>query len=92
MKMNFNRADKLCQKDNDKNYKELHNYYTPYGFKDITYQEYFDNYIYMEFEGTKFRIPKEYDKRLSSIYGNYMILPPVDKRKGHVSNAFYLKD
>lgn len=33
-----------------------------------------------DFEGRKFRIPKEYHKYLSQIYGNYMQLPPKEKR------------
>ena len=35
------------------------------------------------FEGKKYRAPKNYDKYLTTTYGNYMVLPPVDKRYGH---------
>ena len=35
------------------------------------------------FEDGEFRIPTHYDKMLSSNYGDYMTLPPVEKRVGH---------
>ena len=90
MKMNFGKAVKLSQKYNKNEFAELHNCASPYGLKDIMYQKYFYDYIYGDFEGEKFRIPKDYDERLRSVYGDYMKLPPEEERKGHVNNAFYL--
>ena len=37
----------------------------------------------VEFEGKKYTSPKNYDKYLTDIYGDYMTPPPVDKRYGH---------
>ena len=39
--------------------------------------------IKMEFEGNEFNVPKGYDLYLTSIYGEYMKLPPEDKRITH---------
>lgn len=39
--------------------------------------------IEAEFEGCKFFIPANYDKILRQIYGDYMKLPPENKRTGH---------
>lgn len=39
--------------------------------------------IEIEFEGNIFKIPKGYDLYLTSIYGEYMKLPPEDKRITH---------
>lgn len=37
----------------------------------------------IEFEGEKFKIPQNYDEFLTTAYGNYMKLPPKEKRKTH---------
>ncbi len=39
----------------------------------------------MEFEGIKVKLPGNYDKYLTNYYGNYMELPPEDKRVNHVA-------
>ena len=39
--------------------------------------------IELEFEGRKYMAPKGYDRILTSIYGDYMQLPPPEKRKTH---------
>lgn len=48
-------------------------------------REWYDcEYVLQPFEDTKFLITKEYDGVLSSLYGNYMELPPVkDRVPGH---------
>lgn len=43
----------------------------------------FDEYIDVPFENTSFSIVKEYDYYLTKIFGDYMTLPPVEKRKSH---------
>ena len=47
-------------------------------------REIFDDYIDIEFEGYLFKIPKRYDAYLSKVYGNYMALPPNEKRITHM--------
>ena len=46
----------------------------------------FKEIIDMPFEGVTLKGPKEYDKLLRQYYGDYMQLPPLEKRKG-VMNA-----
>lgn len=43
------------------------------------------------FEGNTYNIPKGYDKWLSTFYGNYMELPPENKRVVHITKC-YKKD
>ena len=50
----------------------------------------FEDYIEVEFEGMKFMAVKDFDQYLKISYGNYMELPPVEKRKG-VMNAVKYK-
>ena len=49
-------------------------------------KEYFDaddfsEYTDVEFEGRKFKAPARYDKILSKMFGDYMTLPPKEKRR-----------
>lgn len=54
---------------------------------EMCWQTYNKEWVYplreLEFEGYKFLVPNEYDKYLRSYYGNYMKLPPLDKRRHH---------
>ena len=43
-------------------------------------REWIENTIKVSFEGIMVRIPKDYDKYLKHYYGNYMQLPPENKR------------
>ena len=44
----------------------------------------FDNLTELEFEDEKFKCPGNYDEYLTKVYGDYMVLPPEEKRaKGH---------
>lgn len=49
----------------------------------ITRKEYIENLTKHIFEGKQYYIPIEYDRMLKSIYGNYMSLPPIEKRVNH---------
>ena len=57
--------------------------WTAGGGKDLFDRKWFDEFIYVQFENEKFRVPKNYDKILKHIYGDYMKLPPKDKQIGH---------
>ena len=54
-------------------------------------KEWFSDYTTLPFEGHQFSVIKGYDDYLKSCYGNYMELPPVDKRVSHQSVAYFKK-
>ena len=54
-------------------------------------KEWFSDYTTLSFEGHQFSVIKGYDDYLKSCYGNYMELPPVDKRVSHQSVAYFKK-
>ena len=47
-------------------------------------EEWLAEAVYVDFEDTKLPIPKEWDKYLSYLYGDYMEMIPVSER--HVSH------
>lgn len=63
---------------------------TVYGTKERNYKKYYEDRIDMEFEGIKCKVPREYDEKLRGIYGDYMLLPPEQDRKGHDCEAYFL--
>lgn len=46
-------------------------------------KKFFEKTTLISFESKKYACPKEYDKYLTSIYGDYMKLPKKEDRKGH---------
>lgn len=63
-----------------------------YRFKDIMSADIFKDYTDIEFEGCTFKAFKDHTAYLSNIYGDYMKLPPEDKRVTHHSFEAYYKD
>ncbi len=63
-------------------------YYVVYGSpykveKDIYRKEWFEKSALIKFEGNNYNIPKYSDLCLKQIYGDYMTLPPEEKRVCH---------
>lgn len=55
----------------------------PYFMKEVRPKEWFSRPVYLKFEDDEYIAPNGYDGYLSKLYGNYMELPPENKRKGH---------
>lgn len=49
-----------------------------------TKRSYYDSYTELEFEGYYFSAFSEYDSYLRDVYGDYIKLPPRDKRVSHI--------
>ncbi len=81
--------EKIMEGGKNKSRKYLVNLASTYEIDKETYpKEWFENEEEIEFEDTRLSIPKDYDKYLKQLYGNYMKLPPVEKRKGHNISEF----
>ena len=57
--------------------------------KPVLEREWFKERVFLDFEGYSFWAPKEWDKVLKNNYGNYMQLPPENKRIGHLIEAYW---
>lgn len=54
-----------------------------YGMREMNLRSNFDEVIYVSFEGHSLPAPKGYNNYLSAVYGDYMQMPPEDKRVTH---------
>ena len=62
-----------------------------YGQKEIYCKELFEETIDLEFEGKLFKAPSGYDEFLTHTYGDYLVLPPEEKRVTHHGNDAWWK-
>lgn len=67
--------------------------YSGEGLRDYFWRDFFDETILLPFNGCEFCVPKKYHEVLTTIYGNYMILPPEEERHPyHGSSCYFWKD
>jgi lipopolysaccharide cholinephosphotransferase len=60
-----------------------------YGPKEVFPKAWLDGIETFCFEGLKVNLPKGYDEYLRQYYGDYMQLPPEEKRIGHHQKAYF---
>lgn len=66
--------------------------YSRFAVKEIFPRSIFESYRHISFEGKEYRAPLDCDLYLRTLYGNYMILPPEEKRHStHNSQAWYIQ-
>lgn len=83
---------RLMQKYKSKNTENVCVLFSIYIMKEKIRREDLTDTIYTEFEGYSFPIPANYDIYLSKMYGNYMQLPPIEKRRTHSITACEIKN
>lgn len=78
------KIDKTLQKVSEKDSIYYMNFLGIYKFKSVMVKDdiYKEGALY-EFEGEYFNAPKEYDKYLTQIYGDYMKVPKKENRNKH---------
>lgn len=86
--------------------KKIHRIATSYSFDESDYvgdmatnpslmkldKKIFENYVEVDFEGKKFRSVADYNTFLIELFGDYMELPPEDKRVPHHDFVAYWKN
>lgn len=57
--------------------------------KGLTFRrEWFEDPVYLDFEDIKIKVPKDYKAYLTLLYGDYMQLPPEDKRRSEHKRVY----
>ena len=59
------------------------NYASTYGIEKVSNPINYYKSILVDFEDTKLYIPSNFDIMLKKVYGNYMEIPPIEKRNNH---------
>ena len=85
-------ANALCRRLEKTNEEFLINYTGPYSHFEETnlYSDYFPP-IKLEFEGKTYSAPNNFDAILKRLYGEYMVLPELEKRSGHSLSFIYIE-
>ena len=81
IKTALKKRDKLFKSNKERTH--LANYGGAWGKKEIVPCDWYGDGVELEFEGIKVRAPQQYDKWLTQVYGDYMQLPPEEKRVAH---------
>ncbi len=78
----YRKMEKILVRHNNTNYMCVHAGGRLYSYWNMP-SEIFDNYVMVSFEGELYPILQEYDRYLTIGYGDYMKLPPENKRMTH---------
>ena len=77
------KMENFLQKNSYNGSEFVINYCGAWGKKEIMPKSYFGNGTKGTFEGMEVILPEKYDEYLTKLYGDYMTLPPPEKRVGH---------
>lgn len=87
-KLLLDRMEKTMQKYSMNSAREVTCFVDPY--RKSMKKSLFEKSIEMDFENHKLMVPKQYDKVLKILYGNYMKLPPVQEQvPQHIMNVYW---
>lgn len=79
----INKINRLCSQVPWKNSDYIVNYMGAWKHREIQPKAWYNERVRLKFENFEIWGPKEYDKILTCLYGDYMQLPPKEKRKSH---------
>ena len=84
-----NRMERLARKYAYESSNYVSNVVEPEAKICIYRKEVFDSSLLLSFEKESFEVPILYQEYLKNTYGDYMQLPPVEKRIGHSFEAYW---
>lgn len=75
--------DKVARRYDYQSSVRVKSLFSVYGDNEACDKELLKETIFVEFEGAKYRVPRNYDTYLRKIYGDYMKLPPKEAQVTH---------
>lgn len=90
LKRIIKRIDEFSQTYNDRNTGYIGGIMWGYGVGERMKIESYMHNVSVEFEGNSFNAPSCWKNYLTGLYGDYMQLPPKEKRKSHEIKAWYV--
>lgn len=83
---------RMCKKYDYNSSEYIANFSTmQYGFREWQPRHGMEEFVLHEFEGCQYYIMKDFEISLKGLYGDYMKLPPEEKRKAHIANMYFWK-
>ena len=79
----YKKAEEAATKYNGLTGNDIANFMGEYGKQEFFPKTWFEVTEDADFEGLSVKIPKEADRVLHQLYGDYMKLPPEEKRVSH---------
>lgn len=87
------KIDKIAKTYSFENSKYAGEFVDEIGDRRINERKFYDETVYLDFEGRKCPAPFKYHEILTNFYGDYMKLPPVEKRVlVHNYDAFLMEE
>lgn len=77
------KMERIAKKNNFESSEMVNCLFSPYAQRECCPRFFVETQIDWTFEGMLFKVPLEYDRYLKNIYGDYMKLPPEEKRVAH---------
>lgn len=85
----FTKIDLILQKEAKYSSTYKGNILWGYGERELVNPNIFEKFVQVTFEGKQYLAPEKYDDWLTAVYGDYMQLPPAEKRvSNHTIEAF----
>ena len=82
----YKKLEKICKLSDKTESDEYIIYQDPYASGTLVNRSDIEPYKTISFDGEQLCIPNNYDKVLKNYYGDYMQLPPEDKRVNHAAD------
>ena len=86
------KMNSICYRYNYDDSKIVAVYCGSYGPKEVFPKSWLDGVVTFKYEGMKVNLPSGYDNYLRQYYGDYMQLPPEEKRISHHLKAYFNMD